>query len=108
MAQLQAVLAKQGSSIDVPGKIVPQMRAAASHVLSAALAAMSSAHINHCFELFGLDFMIDENEQVRMHGGPATAIQHLAVGLALPPALPLLKACLPSSAGVRIVYTLAQ
>ena len=64
MQQLQRILTEQGHKIDVENELYPQMRQAASHVFSAALAAMTSAQLNHCFELFGLDFMIGQDKQV--------------------------------------------
>ena len=64
MAQLQVALATEGHAVSVAADIEPQMRAIAAHVFSAGLGSMQLGSVNFCFELFGLDFMIDDAMQV--------------------------------------------
>ena len=66
--QLQAALVSEGHRIDVQGSIVPQMRDITAHAFTAAYPAMSGSAVSSCFELMGLDFMIDESGQVRALG----------------------------------------
>ncbi|KAK9814231.1 hypothetical protein WJX72_002606 [[Myrmecia] bisecta] len=61
MEDLQRVL---GDKVDVQGDIVPQMWECAKHVFSAVLSKLNPKQHQHCFELFGLDFMIDEANRV--------------------------------------------
>lgn len=65
MQQLQDALAAEGRAIDVQGSVVPHMRDAAAHAFTAAYPAMASSSVSSCFELMGLDFMIDDCGQVR-------------------------------------------
>lgn len=44
--------------------LVPQMRACARHAFIAVLNKLNPMRRQHCFELFGLDFMVDCNHKV--------------------------------------------
>ena len=44
--------------------LVPQMRACARHAFNAVLNKLNPMRRQHCFELFGLDFMVDCNHKV--------------------------------------------
>ena len=62
---LQFVCAPQFS---VEADLMPQMRACATHAFSAVLNKLNPMRRQHCFELFGLDFMVDARHKV---GSPA-------------------------------------
>lgn len=48
----------------VEDDLVPQMRACATHAFSAVLNKLNPMRRQHCFELFGLDFMVDACHKV--------------------------------------------
>ncbi len=48
----------------VEADLVPQMRACATHAFSAGLNKLNPMRRQHCFELFGLDFMVDARHKV--------------------------------------------
>lgn len=48
----------------VEDDLVPQMRACATHAFSAVLNKLNPMRRQHCFELFGLDFMVDCHHKV--------------------------------------------
>ncbi len=48
----------------VEDDLVPQMRACATHAFSAVLNKLNPMRRQHCFELFGLDFMVDARHKV--------------------------------------------
>lgn len=48
----------------VEDDLVPQMRACAIHAFSAVLNKLNPMRRQHCFELFGLDFMVDARHKV--------------------------------------------
>lgn len=60
----QDILERQGETIDVQNDLLPQMRDAAAHVFSATLPSLNSQCLSSCFELFGLDFMVDAQGKV--------------------------------------------
>jgi hypothetical protein len=60
----QEVLDRQGDSISVENSLLPQMREAAADVFSATLHCLNNRCLSSCFELFGLDFMVDHNGKV--------------------------------------------
>jgi hypothetical protein len=64
LRQFQDILEQQGEAINVETDLLPQMRDAASHVFSATLPSLNSQSLNNCFELFGLDFMVNQNGKV--------------------------------------------
>jgi Tubulin-tyrosine ligase family len=64
LQQFQDVLDRQGESINVERDLLPQMRDAASHVFSATLPSLNIQCLSGCFELFGLDFMVNEHGKV--------------------------------------------
>lgn len=49
---------------DVEKDLVPQMRACARHAFSAVTDKLNPLRRQCCFELFGLDFMVDERHKV--------------------------------------------
>ncbi len=53
-----------GPSIDVQGKVVPAMRECARHVFGMAVPRLNPRRFSFCWELLGLDFMIDARGQV--------------------------------------------
>lgn len=65
MAALQTVLDQQGAGIDVQGEVYPAMKEAAQHVFSAVSPSLNPQNTQYCFELMGLDFMVDKSKQVR-------------------------------------------
>ena len=54
----------------VEDDLVPQMRACATHAFSAVLNKLNPMRRQHCFELFGLDFMVDARHKV-----PSSVVQ---------------------------------
>jgi len=60
MEQLQAAL---GPGYDLQGRVWPVMREAVAAVFGAALPRMNPRNLQFCWELLGLDFMIDEEGQ---------------------------------------------
>ena len=48
----------------VEDDLVPQMRACATHAFTAVLNKLNPMRRQHCFELFGLDFMVDARHKV--------------------------------------------
>lgn len=60
----QAILERQGETINVQNDLLPQMKDAAAHVFSATLPSLNSQCLSSCFELFGLDFMVDAQGKV--------------------------------------------
>ena len=48
----------------VEDDLVPQMRAGATHAFRAVLNKLNPMRRQHCFELFGLDFMVDACHKV--------------------------------------------
>ncbi|KAL3133737.1 hypothetical protein ABBQ32_008226 [Trebouxia sp. C0010 RCD-2024] len=61
MEAFQELFAGQFS---VEDDLVPQMRACATHAFSAVLNKLNPLRRQHCFELFGLDFMVDCHHKV--------------------------------------------
>ncbi|DBB17391.1 TPA: hypothetical protein ACH3X3_014425 [Trebouxia sp. C0006] len=61
MEAFQELFAGQFS---VEDDLVPQMRACAIHAFSAVLNKLNPMRRQHCFELFGLDFMVDARHKV--------------------------------------------
>eukprot|EP00891_Asterochloris_glomerata_P009698 jgi/Astpho2/9698/Aster-x0408 len=61
MEALQELFAGQ---MDLKGDIVPQMRECARHAFTAVLSKLNPLRRQWCFELFGLDFMIDADFKV--------------------------------------------
>ena len=55
----------------VEDDLVPQMRACATHAFSAVLNKLNPMRRQHCFELFGLDFMVDARHKV-----PSIVVQY--------------------------------
>ena len=49
---------------DVEADLVPQMRECATHAFTSVLNKLNPIRRQHCFELFGLDFMVDANHKV--------------------------------------------
>ena len=50
--------------MDLKGDIEPQMRECARHAFTAVLTKLNPLRRQWCFELFGLDFMIDADFKV--------------------------------------------
>ena len=50
--------------MDLKGDIKPQMRECARHAFTAVLSKLNPLRRQWCFELFGLDFMIDADFKV--------------------------------------------
>lgn len=74
----QAILERQGETINVQNDLLPQMKDAAAHVFSATLPSLNSQCLSSCFELFGLDFMVDAQGKVyliEVNSCPALALQ---------------------------------
>eukprot|EP00884_Botryococcus_braunii_P008359 jgi/Botrbrau1/17524/Bobra.0825s0002.4 len=63
MAQLQTALNDQ---VDMEGDIVPKMWECARHVFRSVQNKLTPPARQLTFELFGLDFMIDSNKQVKL------------------------------------------
>eukprot|EP01023_Acetabularia_acetabulum_P067937 TRINITY_DN949_c1_g1_i1.p1 TRINITY_DN949_c1_g1~~TRINITY_DN949_c1_g1_i1.p1 ORF type:complete len:400 (+),score=36.77 TRINITY_DN949_c1_g1_i1:171-1370(+) len=61
LQQLQQAL---GSSIDVEGNIVPQMKSIIRQVMGTTLSKLNPRFQDYSFELYGVDFIIDENSNV--------------------------------------------
>lgn len=53
-----------GPQFSVEADLMPQMRACATHAFSAVLNKLNPMRRQHCFELFGLDFMVDARHKV--------------------------------------------
>ena len=49
---------------NVEADLVPQMRECATHAFTSVLNKLNPIRRQHCFELFGLDFMVDANHKV--------------------------------------------
>lgn len=56
-----------GPQFSVEADLMPQMRACATHAFSAVLNKLNPMRRQHCFELFGLDFMVDARHKVACH-----------------------------------------
>lgn len=63
MAQLQAAL---GPHIDIQRSVWPAMREAVAYVFGAALPRLNPRNLQFCWELLGLDFMIDAAGQTTL------------------------------------------
>lgn len=50
---------------NVDTDLIPQMRACATHAFSAVTDKLNPMRRHCCFELFGLDFMVDERHKVQ-------------------------------------------
>ena len=61
-SELQAPTA--ALQVDLKGDIEPQMRECARHAFTAVLSKLNPLRRQWCFELFGLDFMIDADFKV--------------------------------------------
>ena len=54
--------------------VVPQLKACLTAVFGHVISKMNPSGINYCFELFGIDFMLDEQGQaylIEMNTSPA-------------------------------------
>ncbi len=60
----------------VEDDLVPQMRACATHAFSAVLNKLNPMRRQHCFELFGLDFMVDARHKV-----PSSVVQYCQLAM---------------------------
>lgn len=56
---MQALQAKVGAGYDVRGRIVPRMREIAADTFAAVGPLLNPQAFRYCYELFGLDFMVD-------------------------------------------------
>ena len=54
-----------GDCIDICGAVWPQMRECVSRLFGLVAPKLNPRKLRHCFELLGLDFMIDQQGQVR-------------------------------------------
>lgn len=50
--------------IDIQGRVLPAMREAVRHVFGMALPRLNPRGLSFCWELLGMDFMIDRQGQV--------------------------------------------
>lgn len=64
MSLLQNMIDQQGLSISVQHQVIPQMKDAAAHVFGATLPSLNCNKLQSCFELLGLDFMVNTSGQV--------------------------------------------
>jgi hypothetical protein len=63
---LEDMQARIGPGYDVGGKLYPRMRDIARHVFGALGGLLNPQGLSYCFELFGLDFMLDEGGAVSL------------------------------------------
>lgn len=59
MSALQSAVDRQGLDINVLHDVVPQMHAAAAFVFGATLPSLNAEKLQSCFEILGLDFMVN-------------------------------------------------
>ena len=53
-----------GDAVDIKGSVWPQMRECVKRLFDLVAGKMNPRNLQHCFELLGLDFMIDAKGQV--------------------------------------------
>lgn len=53
-----------GDAVDIKGSVWPQMRECVKRLFELVARKMNPRNLQHCFELLGLDFMIDAKGQV--------------------------------------------
>ena len=79
-----------GPSIDMQGSVRPQMHECVRQLFGQVAGKLNPRGLRHCFELLGLDFMIDEKGQVRGAGPPlclyCTIVALIFAPLQAPPA----------------------
>lgn len=72
---LQTAINRQGLEINVQQDIVPQMKAAAAFVFGATLPCLNGEKLQSCFEILGLDFMV--NTSGKVCAGVEVMLRHL-------------------------------
>lgn len=71
MEELQKII---GDEYDINNVVFPKMKEIVRHVFKASLPRLNPKHLDYCFELFGLDFMLDTTGSVfliEINTGPA-------------------------------------
>eukprot|EP00892_Ulva_mutabilis_P007150 jgi/Ulvmu1/4807/UM020_0092.1 len=66
LMSLQTAINRQGLDISVQNDIVPQMHTAAAFVFGATLPSLNADKLQSCFELLGLDFMVNMSGKVSL------------------------------------------